>query len=367
MRVMHLISGGDTGGAKTHVITLLQELKKSVEIELVCLSDGVFYEEAKKANIHTSLYVQKSRVDFTIIRSLVKHLNQQKFDILHCHGARANFVSNFIRKRVDLPIITTIHSDYRLDFENQLYKKIVFTYLNRISLKKMDYFLAVTQTFKKMMSEEGFSKEKIYVIYNGIKPGQWVKSYQAKDPKVPLTFGCATRLVPIKGTHLLLEAIKTCVNQGYQFRVLIAGHGEKKYTERLHTYVKENGLNNHVEFLGFVTDMQAFYEEIDVNILPSYTESFPYALLEGGERGIATIASKAGGIVEMIEDKETGKLFDVGDAKALAQIMMDMIDHKYDLQVLGMKFRSKIHDSFSDYAMAKRHIEIYSDILEKKI
>ncbi len=367
MRVMHLISGGDTGGAKTHVITLLQELQKSVDIELVCLSDGVFYEEAKEAKIKTHLYEQTSRFDYKSIRDLVKYLQNHPFDLLHCHGARANFVSNYIRKRVKLPIVTTIHSDYRLDFENHFYKKIIFTYLNRISLKKMDYFLAVTKTFKKMMSEEGFSEDKIYTIYNGIKPQNWTKTYEdyGTQEDIRLTFGCATRLVPIKGTHLLLEGIKICVSQGYTFKVLIAGHGEKKYTERLHAYVKEHHLEDYVEFLGFVTNMQGFYEKIDVNILPSYTESFPYALLEGGERAIATIASRAGGIVEMIEDDATGKLFNVGDAKALATTMMGMMDGQYDLSELGSNFRDKIHQSFSDVAMAKRHEEIYTDILDK--
>ncbi len=139
----------------------------------------------------------------------------------------------------------------------------------------------------------------------------------------------------------------------------------KKYTERLHSYVEEHELKTHVEFLGFVKDMQSFYEKIDVNILPSYTESFPYALLEGGERAIATIASRAGGIVEMIEDDVTGKLFDVGDAKTLATIMMDMINRQYDLEKLGLQFREKIHQSFSDAAMANRHVEIYTNILER--
>lgn len=364
MRVLHLISGGDTGGAKTHVITLLQELKQKIDIELVCLSEGVFFEEAKKSGIKAKLFEQKSRLDYTSIRELVQYLQSQNFDLLHCHGARANFVSNYIRKRVDIPIVTTIHSDYRLDFENQLYKKIIFTYLNRISLKKMDFFLTVTDTFKKMMSSEGFSEDRMYTIYNGVKPQHWIKSY-SKQTSATLTFGCATRLVPIKGTDVLLEAANICKEEGYSFKILIAGHGEKKYTERLHSYVEEHELKTHVEFLGFVKDMQSFYEKIDVNILPSYTESFPYALLEGGERAIATIASRAGGIVEMIEDGVTGKLFDVGDAKTLATIMMDMINRQYDLEKLGLQFREKIHQSFSDAAMANRHVEIYTNILER--
>ncbi len=361
MRVIHLISGGDTGGAKTHVITLLQNLKHKIDIELVCLSQGVFFKEAQEAGISTHLFEQKSRTDYSSVRRLVDYLQTNEIDLLHCHGARANFISNYIRKRVNVPIVTTVHSDYRLDFENHFFKKMIFTPLNQMSLKKMDYFLTVTDTFKKMMIEQGFPEEKMFTIYNGIKPGEWIKTY--KKEAESLTFGCATRLVPIKGTDVLLEAVKVCKEKGYIFNVLIAGHGEKKYTERLHEYVREHQLENYVTFLGFVTDMQGFYEKIDVNILPSFTESFPYALLEGGERGIGTIASRAGGIVEMIEDNVTGKLFDVGNASQLGEIMMDMMDEKYHLHVFGTQFREKIHQSFSDEAMARRHVEVYTKMI----
>lgn len=360
MKVMHLISGGDTGGAKTHVITLLKELQKNVSIELVCLAEGIFEKEARDAGIHTIIYKQKSRFDLSVIHRLADKLNNEDFDVLHCHGARANFVAAFLKKKIHIPMVTTVHSDYRLDFAHHFYKKIIFTNLNRFGLNRMDYYLAVTGMFKEMLIHQGFKEEKIHIIYNGINIEATSKVYSF-DENSRVTFGCVTRLVPIKGTHVLLEAAKICKEQGYDFNVKIAGMGTGSYVEELHQYVKENNLSDSVEFVGYITDIESFYHSIDVNILPSYTESFPYALLEGGIRSIGTIASKAGGIVEMI-DADTGLLFEVGSGADLAKKMIQLMVEPSTIEHYGKNFKQRIIDNFSDVAMAKRHKAIYEEI-----
>lgn len=364
MRVLHLISGGDSGGAKTHVITLLTKLQKEIDLQLICLSEGALYDEAVKEQINVTLFNQKTRLDFRVFRKIIHLIQDGQFDILHCHGARANFVSMFIRRKVNIPIITTVHSDYRLDFNHSVYKKIIFTYLNKLGLRKMDYYLSVTQKLKDALVEEGFQEAKIIPIYNGLPIVGDAKDYS--EMQDPMIFGCATRLVPIKGTEILLKAINECKLSGHIVYAKIAGVGEANYTKMLIDYVSEHHLEDQVEFLGFVKDMDGFYKSIDVNILPSFTEGFPYALLESGSRGIATIASKAGGIVEMIEDQKTGRLFEVGDYKGLADILIDLITGKQSASEIGASFRADIKDRFSDDAMVEEHIRIYNIVIQSK-
>lgn len=361
MKVMHLISGGDTGGAKTHVITLLKELQKKVSIELICLAEGSFEQDARAAGISTLIMKQESRFDLHVVQLLKKKINDEGFELLHCHGARANFVAAFLKKHIQIPMITTVHSDYRLDFAHNIYKKILFTKLNRFGLNKMDYYLAVTDMFKQMLIQQKFDGSKIHVIYNGINIEAPLKKYESFENR-PMVFGCVTRLVPIKGTHLLLEATKICVEKGYKPLVKIAGMGAGAYVDGLHHYVSENHLDDYVDFVGFITEMNGFYNQIDVNILPSYTESFPYALLEGGIRGIGSIASKAGGIVEMFT-QDTGRLFEVGNPMDLAEKMIEFLENQELAKQLGINFKHRIEANFSDVAMAKRHVEIYQNIL----
>jgi len=363
MRVIHLVIGGDTGGAKTHIITLLTQLKEFIDIELICLTEGALYAEALDADIHASLIKQKSRFDLSVVKKVAKKVNTTHADLLHCHGARANFVAAFVKKHIAIPVITTVHSDYTLDFAHNWYKKLVFTQLNRYGLSKMDYYLSVTNVFKELLVEQGFDESKIRTVYNGVSvmDEDGVNRLSRENNK-EIVFGCVTRLVPIKGTHILLEAVRICVEKGYKPRVKIAGTGEGDYVESLYQFIQDNHLEDYAEFVGYIREMDHFYQTIDVNILPSLTETFPYALLEGGMRKKASVASKAGGIVEMIEDGVSGRLFETEDAKELAKIMIDFIKHPEQASRFGEAFRNRIIDRFSDKAMAKRHIEIYDEL-----
>ena len=113
MKIMHLISGGDVGGAKTHVISLLEELSKGNEGELVCFVDGPFAREALEKGINTR--VLKKRSLFHVARNLKKYLKNKHFDILHCHGSKANVVS-VLMGRTSCRILSPNHSDPRLDY-----------------------------------------------------------------------------------------------------------------------------------------------------------------------------------------------------------------------------------------------------------
>ena len=114
MRVIHLIGGGDTGGAKTHVLNLLKELNQSIDAQLFCFRKGDFSEDAAKMGI--PIEVIESGNPVVGLRELKRRLAGQKVDIIHCHGARGNLMGNLIKKYCKAPVVTTVHSDYRLDY-----------------------------------------------------------------------------------------------------------------------------------------------------------------------------------------------------------------------------------------------------------
>ena len=168
MKVLHLISGGDTGGAKTHVISLVKELNKIIDVKVICFIEDVFYHDALEAGINIEVFEQKKRTDISVIKRLKKEIIREDYDIIHCHGARANFMAMFLKDKVKRPMLTTIHSDYKLDFKDNFYKRIVYTAINSIALKKFDYYIAISDTFKEMMESRGFEGDRIFTVYNGI-------------------------------------------------------------------------------------------------------------------------------------------------------------------------------------------------------
>ena len=114
MKVIHLISGGDSGGAKTHVLSLLKNLNQTITAQLVCFRDGPFAEEARALGIPTMIC--GGNHIFRIRRQLAAYIHREGYQVIHCHGSRANMIGALLRGVTGLPVVTTVHSDYRIDY-----------------------------------------------------------------------------------------------------------------------------------------------------------------------------------------------------------------------------------------------------------
>lgn len=374
MKVLHLISGGDGGGAKTHLITLLKRLmKEGIDVELLCIMEGIFTKEAENEGIPIKIIHQNKRYSLKPILDIKKYISKGNYDIVHCHGARANYIAFVIKNIINIPFITTLHSDYKLDFKDSKYKQAIFMPINAIAIRQFRHILTVTKAFKNMLIERGFSEKKIKVIYNGIdmqkdiKPldkKMFLKSYDIPFNERYIYIGIAARLQHVKGLKHFLEASKILLKNNKNIIFLIAGSGSLENNMR--TFIKENNLQDNVKMLGFLKDINSFYNAIDINVLTSYSESFPYALLEGARLKKATIATCVGGIPEMIKNGETGLLIEPFSSEDLAKKIDIFLKDKNLMNKFGESFYKYACDNFSDEKMAKTHINIYENILKEE-
>lgn len=369
-KIYHLISGGDAGGAKTHIYALMKGLAGKVDAKIICFIRDRFYEEGVEKKIPIEVVEQKSRFDMSVMKVISKKAKDEKVDILHCHGARANFNALFFKG--DIPKVTTIHSDYLLDFKDSFLKNLIFKNLNVYALKKFPYYISVTENFKRMLVERGFPEDRIYVIYNGIdleRPETMVskEAFLARYG-IPndgrLLFGIAARLDGVKDHETLLKAIRLGKEDLHGTRFLLAGTGNEE--ERLKTLVKEWGLSDLVSFLGQVSDPFSLFNAIDVNLLTSVSESFPYAILEGAKLKRPVIATAVGGIPEMIRDGSEGWLFQPGDAEGLSKILREVTRAPNRIKERGEAAYRRVKERFTVEAMAERHVDIYRDILTRE-
>ncbi len=369
MKVLHIISGGDTGGAKTHVLTILDELKNEIDVSLLCVMNGKFTKEAIDLGIDTTIIEQSNRFAISKIGLIKKFIEENNFDLIHCHGARANYIATILKMyNVNKPFLTTIHSDYLLDFTDNTYKKLIFTNINIFALKKFKYFCAITENFKQMLGDRGFKGREIFTIYNGLNVNKTVKYIDKKSflekygivyNKEYLYVGLCARLNYVKGIETFLKSALELKNEKIVF--LIAGSGEEK--DKYIDFKNQHGIDN-VHFLGQIEDIYSFYNAIDINTLTSLSESFPYALLEGGLMKKPTIASRVGGIPEMIADKECGLLFEKENYKELSNLILQLKNDKELRISFGNKFYDRVTNNFSSKKMKDRHIEIYKEILK---
>lgn len=369
MKVLHLISGGDTGGAKTHIISLIRGINKLIDAKIICFIEDTFYYDAKASGIDIEVFKQKNRSDMSVVRRLTDEIEKGEYDLVHCHGARANFIAMFLKNKVNKPFITTVHSDYKLDFKDNFYKRLVFTTLNILALKQFEYYIAISDTFKEMLVDRGFRRDKIFTVYNGIDMEQELK-YVSKDEffkrygidyEGKVIVGIIARLDQVKNHETFIRAAEIILNQRKDVIFLIAGEGNER--KKLETLVEELKLKEYIHFLGYVNDPYSFFNAIDINTLTSISESFPYAILEGAIMKKPIISTNVGGLNKLIEDGENGYLIEVGDSKTLSNKIDILASDKSKIENMGEKLYKKVEENYSSDAMARKHVEIYQEII----
>lgn len=372
-KVLHLISGGDVGGAKTHVLTLVKELQKNLTVKIICFMEGPFAQEAREMGIDILVLPQQKRYDLKVIDTLISIIKDEGFTIIHSHGARANFITRFIKRKLTIPCVTTIHSDFMLDFKGNLYKHIIFTNLNIFALKKFDYFIAVSESFREMLIGRGFPKDKIFTVYNGMDFSENI-SYKSREEflkdrglchlKDKKLVGILARLHPVKGHEIFIKAAADIIASDSNTHFLITGNSGE--LPSLDILIKQLGIEKNVHFIGFVDAPYDFLNAIDINVLTSYSESFPYVLLEGARLEKPTVSSAVGGIPMLIEDGENGYLFKAGDSYELSQKLCIMIRDEAKSNEMGKALYKKASESFSLKNLAMNHVNIYNTMLNNK-
>ena len=368
MKIIHLISGGDVGGAKTHVLSLLQGLSRTHTVLLVCFMEGEFAQEARDMGIRTRII--KSHNVLADCRTIAGIIREEGFQVVHCHGSRANMMGALLRRRIDVPVVTTVHSDYRLDYLGRPLHRLTFGTINTVALRFLDYYIGVSEAMAELLIRRGFDAQRMFAIYNGVdfstqrqvvERQAFLDSIGLKREPDSVIFGIAARISPVKDMGTLVRAFAGTVREYPKARLVIAGDGEQR--QALETLARELCPPDSVLFAGWMEDVDSFYGAIDVNLLTSLSETFPYALTEGARMRCATIASRVGGIPYLIDDEENGLLFPAQDAAALAERMKRLAADKELRERFGQKLYEKTKSQFSVEATVRRQEEIYETIL----
>ena len=370
MKVIHLIGGGDTGGAKTHVLNLLRELNNSIDARLFCFRKGDFSEDAEKMGI--PIDVIESGNPVVGLRELKRLLAGEHVDIIHCHGARGNLMGNLIKKHLGAPVVTTVHSDYRLDYLGRPVARLSYGTTNMVALRRVNYYIGVADPMTDILIQRGFPADRIYTLYNGIDfttpihpapKEEFLKSVGMEWEEGDVIAGIAVRLSPVKDVPTLLKAMQIACRENPRLKLLIGGDGEDR--QKLEAMTRDLGLAGKVHFAGWINDINSFYHAIDINLLTSISETFPYSLTEGTRMHRATIASNVGGVPVLIDHGVNGFIFEPGDYRQLAQQLLTLAGDKALRDTFGERIYQKASREFSIERMVEHQLQIYDSILKR--
>ena len=371
MKVIHLISGGDSGGAKTHVHSLLQNLTRTIDVTMVCFMEGPFAQEARELGIRT--VVLPGRNLLRTYRTLKRMIREEGYEIIHCHGARGNMMGALLRRATGLPVVTTVHSDYRLDYLGRPFSRLSYGTINTIALRLLDYRIGVSDAMTDLLISRGFDPDRLFTIYNGLDftprtPAlgreEYFRSVGLEADGDSVVVGIAARLNPVKDIATLVRGFAIAHQTCPKLRLLIAGDGEQM--DMLKKLSAELGVERQVCFAGWITDTDSFYHAIDINTLTSLSETFPYSLTEGARAALPTVASRVGGVPYLIEHGIHGLLFEAGDAEGLARCLVSLARDPTLREHLGQRLYQRAKADFSLESTLERQLTIYRTILRRQ-
>lgn len=368
MKIIHMISGGDVGGAKTHVLSLVAGLNRTDTVHLICFTEGPFAAEARLLGIPTTVIEDNNLLRTR--RRILAMIRHDGYEVIHCHGARANLMGTLLRKRACVPVISTIHSDYKLDYMGRPLANLTYGTINRHALPKFDAWVGVSASMSRLLISRGFDPQRIFTLYNGVDfssiPAHLSREAYLKrhgiDPSC-VVCGIAARINPVKDMSTLVRAFAQAAKACPELRLLIAGEGEQE--QEIRALAQSLCPEGSYRFLGWEKDINSFYHALDINLLTSLSETFPYALTEGARMHCATIASEVGGVPDLIDDGVNGLLFPPSDAPKLAEHLIYLAQHPEQRRSMSNALFEKTRRDFSLEAMLSRQRSIYETIIRR--
>lgn len=279
---------------------------------------------------------------------ILQVIKVHQINIVHSHHRYFDLIASYAASVAGIPSITTVHSIVRG---------------RRLISYKSDVLITVSDAVKAhIINEFGVNPEKVKVIYNGINNRLYIANSLKKTiSDTPIVLGFVGRLSKEKGFDLLIAACRGLLSDGFKFTLVIAGSGEMQ-KEALEFQAEFPLIT---KFYGVVSNISIIYGEIDILILPSRVDPFPFTILECGFFKVPVIASRVDGIKEMIEDGRSGRLIPSENIQSLKMAIAQAGQDRNLLRILGENLHNAVLTRFT----LQNHIEqlnnLYKEVLLK--
>jgi glycosyltransferase involved in cell wall biosynthesis len=357
LKILHIDPERNWGGGEVQVVGLLAYLSgRGHDNTLLAHPHGRLFEHCGDLNIARLPLFLRNDLDLRPVASLRRLICEGNYDIVHLHTKRAHALSLWLPRQPHGPKYVVTR---RMDYPERKGWYTRYLYNRRI-----DGIVAISQPILQLLVSAGIDAKRIRLIHSGInsRPFESVASEIPSLGDVPVV-GTVAVLEERKGHRFLLEAAARLKSQGYQIKYYLAGDGSLR--GQLEEMVKRLKLTNEVKFYGFVSDTPAFLARIDLFVLPSLHEGLGVAALEAMAAGKAVVASRAGGLAELVLDPDTGLLVSPGDSEALADAIAKLVSDRSLARVMGNRGADRVRGHFTLEQMALKNEAYYYDLLER--
>ncbi len=228
-----------------------------------------------------------------------------------------------------------------------------YRFVFRSLQKRLRAFIAVSQAVKHALRELSIPEREIQVIYNGIEEPRRETPAMRSPGKVAV--GIVGQIGPWKGHEELIEAIAGVIAGGLPVELNIFGRGEVDYERTLRACAERLGIARQVTWRGFVADRAQIFSTIDILSVPSrFEEPFGLTAVEAAFFELPVVASRRGGLMEIVEDGVTGLLFESQNILELTDCLVRLVSDEKMRQEMGRNARKRAQMLFSRGEMKDR-------------
>jgi glycosyltransferase involved in cell wall biosynthesis len=396
IKVTHIITRLDMGGSAQN--TLLTALNHDLHRYSVCLIKGssdesAMTEEESQLVKDRLADAGNKGVEVINIPSLVRRisplndlialiyifqlLHQSKPDIVHTHTSKAGILGRLAAWLARVPII--IHTPHGHVFYGHFPRALsrIFLHIEKLLSKITHHQIALTpQECNDYLNLKVSTPSNTSVIHSGVDVYRFIEGAKQRTKKrkelgIPadsLVVGYVGWLIPIKGVTYLVNAVARVAEKYPKSLLVLVGKGDEKGEEeiKLKEQVERTGLRDKVRFLGWRSDVEEIMGCFDVFVLPSLNEGMGRVLVEAMAAGLPIVASRVGGIPDLIKDGENGLLISAANAPALAQAIADLLADKKKRKRMGEAGKKRCRQ-FSSEVMVAQINNLYTALVEKDL
>lgn len=364
MSLFQVDAGKEWRGGQRQSFYLAKELKRNgYSFHYVVQPGSPLHRKAEEASLPVFPLKMSSEADALSILRLSIAMKRKKCRLVNFHDAHSVAVGGAAASLAKVPIRVISR---RVDFP---LKKNVLS--RRKYTKNVDAIIAVSKGVKDVLVEGGIEAQRIHVIPDGIDFAPFEDKTSKDYLRQELSFapddflvGIVAHLADHKGHKYLIEASKYLREQTPKIKIIIVGEGPLKM--ELREQAKEIHVEDMVFFLGFREDVPQILNSLDMFVLSSYLEGMGSSLMDAMACRLPIVATRVGGIPEVVKHGQTGLLVSPRSPKSLAKAILKIYEDKELAQRLGQKGYEIVHRKFSAESMAMKAIELYEELAKKK-
>jgi glycosyltransferase involved in cell wall biosynthesis len=307
--------------------------------------------------------------DLTALFRLYRLMRKERFDIVHTHTAKAGALGRIAAWLAGkAKVIHTSHGHNFYGYFSPLKSRLVIL-AERFLTFLTDRVTALTELEKRDLELYNVTgPDKVMIIYSGLEMDQFRNGRVDEEQKRSelgassdsVLIGMVGRLENIKGPEHFIESIPIVSERFPDTEFLLVGEGSLR--DRLESRCKERNISGRVIFTGWREDVPDILKVLDIVVLPSLNEAVGRTLIEAGASGKPVVATKVGGVPEIVRDNETGLLVPAANADSLARALLSLLENKKERMTMGETASKWVDDRFSASRMVESFSALYDDV-----